>query len=188
MAKKIIIGTLFVAFAGALIAGAVIRTTNKTARSAEEDGLARTNRLSEAEVRGGRGQSELGGEERGQSGRQGGGYGREGQLNAKDHSVINEQQSLQGSVLEATSDVLSIKSEDGEIVLVEGRSWSFAQESGFLAQEGDDVLLGGFYEDGEFKISYIENISSGQSVVLRGETGRPGWAGGGGKRGSLGGL
>jgi hypothetical protein len=74
---------------------------------------------------------------------------------------------------------------DGEIV-VEGRPWSYALEQGFAAQAGDSVRLAGFYEDGEFKVGQVENLSTGLGVVLRGESGRPGWAGNGNRQGQQG--
>ena len=37
----------------------------------------------------------------------------------------------------------------------------------------------GFYEDGEFKAGTVENLTTGETIILRDETGRPMWAGAG---------
>jgi hypothetical protein len=70
-----------------------------------------------------------------------------------------------------------VEATDGTQVGVEGRPWSFAQEQAFQAQAEDQVSLQGFYEDGEFKAGRIDNLTNGQSVDLREDSGRPMWAG-----------
>ena len=35
----------------------------------------------------------------------------------------------------------------------------------------------GFYEDGEFKAGTVENLTTGETIVLRDEAGRPMWSG-----------
>ena len=72
---------------------------------------------------------------------------------------------------------------EGESLVMEGRSLSFALEQGLVLSAGDDVRLEGFFEDGEFEISSVENVTTGQVVVLREPEGRPLWAGGAGRRG-----
>ena len=72
-----------------------------------------------------------------------------------------------------------IETDVGESMVIEGRAWSYMQEQGFAIQQGDLVKYEGFYEDGEFKVSQIENLNTGESLVLRDASGRPSWAGGG---------
>ena len=66
-----------------------------------------------------------------------------------------------------------------QLVEMEGRPWTFAQEQGFVAAEDDQVTLTGFYEDGEFEVGKLENQTSGLLVLIREDSGRPLWAGGG---------
>jgi hypothetical protein len=100
---------------------------------------------------------------------------------------------LQGTVASVDGDALVLKATSGEEIVVEGRPWQFAQEQGCSAQAGDQMTLTGFYEEGEpstglgqssvypagqhFEVSRIENISSGQVILIRDEDGRPLWAG-----------
>ena len=70
-----------------------------------------------------------------------------------------------------------INATDGQEIDISGRPWRFAQELGFFAEPGDSVKLVGFYEGEEFEVGLIDNVSSGQSVSIRDENGRPMWAG-----------
>jgi hypothetical protein len=63
------------------------------------------------------------------------------------------------------------------VLEVTGRAWRFAQENGFTAQAGDILTLVGFYEGEELEIGQMANHASGMVLALRGETGRPLWAG-----------
>ena len=70
----------------------------------------------------------------------------------------------------------------GDLMLeIEGRAWRFAQESGYSPGEGNQVEIRGFYEDDEFEVSMIRDLTSGQVVFLRDDTGRPLWSGRSGK-------
>ena len=86
---------------------------------------------------------------------------------------------LQGTVISVDSGSLVVRTTSGEEIVLEGRTWSFAQEQSFSAQVGDTLSLLGFYEDGDFEVGKIENQSSGRVVEVRDTTGRPLWAGGG---------
>jgi hypothetical protein len=71
-------------------------------------------------------------------------------------------------------------SADGETVTIQGRAWSYAQDAGLAVSTGDRLRLTGFYdESGLFEPGQIENLTTGQMVVLRDDGGRPLWAGGG---------
>jgi hypothetical protein len=86
---------------------------------------------------------------------------------------------LHGTVVSLDESSLVVQAADGEQVVVENRPWWFAQEQGFSAQPGDEVTLVGFYEDGEFEVGRLDNLSAGLTVPIREESGRPLWAGGG---------
>jgi hypothetical protein len=46
-----------------------------------------------------------------------------------------------------------------------------------LIHSGDHCKLAGFFEDGTFQVGQIDNLTIGQHVGLRAETGRPLWTG-----------
>ena len=96
---------------------------------------------------------------------------------------VDEWLELSGTVSSVDASLLAVQMDNGELVEMIGRPWTFAQEQGFAASEGDRVTLTGFYEDGEFEVGQLENEASGLLVPIRDENGRPLWAGGG-RRGS----
>jgi hypothetical protein len=98
-------------------------------------------------------------------------------------AVVDEWLELSGTVIGVDASLLSVQMDNGELLEMIGRPWSFAQEQGFTAEIGDRLTVTGFYEDGEFEVGGIENLTTPQSVVIREESGRPLWAGGG-RRGS----
>jgi hypothetical protein len=102
----------------------------------------------------------------------GGGFGQ---------AEVGVWQEITGNVLSVDTAALIIQTSAGEEVEVTGRSWRFAQEQGFTAQADDVLTLVGFYEGDEFEVGRMDHLSSGQSVVLRDENGRPMWAGRGGR-------
>ena len=89
---------------------------------------------------------------------------------------VQEWLTLSGTVLSVDEDALVVQTAESEVV-VENRPWWFAQELGFSAQAGDRVTLTGFYENGVFEAGQIDDTTTGQTVRIRDENGRPGWAG-----------
>ncbi len=179
MAKRIVLGTLLVGLIGLLVAGAIIRTVDKTENVAEARGLSRGWSDSEVGeyVTAGQGQG------RGRAGQGQGGYGGEGRTDAPGDGTgtgqaqVDEWLTIQGVVVNVDENALVVGTDGGEQVLVENRPWLFAQEQGFSAQVGDRVAMVGFDEDGEFEVGRIDNLTTGQSIPLREESGRPLWAG-----------
>ena len=96
---------------------------------------------------------------------------------------VDEWITMDGSIVQISSDMLVVLNNDGTESMVEGRAWSFAQAMGFNAASGDTLRLTGFYEDLEYQVGTIENLTSGQIVNLRDTSGRPLWSGQG-RRGS----
>jgi hypothetical protein len=86
---------------------------------------------------------------------------------------------LEGFAATATADEMTFQADSGEQVLIEGRALRFIQEQGFAIQAGNRLRLTGFYEGGDFEVGAIDNLTSGLSVSIREEGGRPLWAGGG---------
>ena len=74
---------------------------------------------------------------------------------------------------------LAVEAANGEVILMENRAWWFVLDQGFVTEPGDQLRLIGFYEDGDFEVGRIDNLSSGATVLVRDENGRPLWAGGG---------
>ena len=79
--------------------------------------------------------------------------------------------------------LLTVQLDSGELVEMMGRPWTFAQEQSFTAEVGDRVTVVGFYEGDEFEVGQIDNDSTGLSVAIREESGRPLWAGRGRRSG-----
>jgi len=96
---------------------------------------------------------------------------------------VDQWLTVQGTVTWVDSNGLIVQSSGGGEVAVENRPWWFAQEQGFSAQVGDQLSLVGFYENDDFEVGQITNVTSGQTVPIREESGRPLWAGRG-RRGS----
>lgn len=180
MLKKVLVGTLFVALIGALVAGAVIRTSDRLNKEADAyggQGRSGNDLAVEANAECSNVDTVAAGGNRGSSGRgvrdEALGDGNLGTGVAE----VDEWITLEGTVTAADSGSMSIAAEEGTSVTVENRAWSFAQEQGFSVQAGDRVRLVGFYEDGDFEVGTIENLSSRTQVQLREESGRPLWAG-----------
>ncbi|MBN1286057.1 MAG: hypothetical protein JXB47_11725 [Anaerolineae bacterium] len=172
MLKKVILGVLMVGLVGVLIVGAINRTNAKSAQVAgvQEQGS------------GGQGQSQ------GKGQGKGGGQGYASAVIPGDQTgagsvTAADWLTLEGTVVSVSADEMVVETAGGAQIIVEGRPWDFAQETGFVVQTGDAVTLTGFYEDGEFKAGQITG-AGGQSAPLRDETGRPGWAGRGRRAGS----
>ncbi len=98
-------------------------------------------------------------------------------------AAVDEWLTLDGVAVSVDSYALIVETADGQEITVQGRPWLFAQESGVVLQAGDQVQLLGFDEAGEFEVGQIANLTTGNSVQIRDENGRPFWAGGG-RRGS----
>jgi hypothetical protein len=73
-------------------------------------------------------------------------------------------------------DELTIDTSDSAVTVHLGPEWYWETE-GIRLTEGDQVLVSGFYEDDTFEVASIENLTAGQMVTLRDDTGRPLWAG-----------
>jgi hypothetical protein len=198
MLKKIVLGTLLVGLIGILVVGAVIRTMDKTERVAEASGrgYGRNNAEVGTYAAGGSTGLTTGGSGQGrggyaQDGNRGGyardgnrgGYGGRGREDAPGDQTgtgqanVEEWLTLQGTVVSVDADVLVVQTVSGEQVTMENRPWWFAQEQGFSAQVGDQVTLIGFYEGDRFEVGQMDDITKGQTVLVRDENGRPLWAG-----------
>jgi hypothetical protein len=84
-----------------------------------------------------------------------------------------EWETLAGIVTVVDNEV-TVQTAEGEVLVGMGQS---AYRESFGLEVGDKVSVAGFYEDGEFKAGTIENLTTGETIVLRDEAGRPMWAG-----------
>jgi hypothetical protein len=189
MLRKIVLGTLFIALIGVLVAGAVIRTMEGTERVVEAQGYGyghdKVGECEEGES--GQGHGHGNGEvsecEAGGSGQGRGGYGGQGREDAPGAQTATGQANvegwltLQGAIVSVDANRLVVQMDSGEQVTVENRAWWFAQEQGFSAQMGDQVTLIGFYEGDHFEVGRIDNATNNQTIRLRDENGHPLWAG-----------
>jgi hypothetical protein len=204
--KKIVLGVLLVGLIGVLVAGAIVRTVDKAGQVAEargsESGLGGYEAAGERErdcdeekgdqdglgqggTQGQGGLGQGGGEAAGVGN---GGRGQGGQGSAVSEAApgsgagcgeaqVDEWVRLQGTVASVGEDALVMLLDSGEQLTVENRPWWFAQEQGFSARAGDEVVLDGFYEDDHFEVGQLNNETSEQTVSIREESGRPLWAG-----------
>jgi hypothetical protein len=75
------------------------------------------------------------------------------------------------------TDELFIETAEGETVQVGLGPSAYREAQGFVLQLEETVRINGYWEDDEFKAIQLENLTTGQSIVLRDTAGRPMWAG-----------
>lgn len=195
MWNKVVLGGLMTVLIGGLTIGAVNRTSDSLGKTTEESRSVERFDRENADQNIGRGRVESGeaaesGNRYGAlldtevsthvNGRRGGGQGGSKAAGAQTEEV-KDWLSIQGIVISVDEEEMVVELSVGEQIIVEGRAWSFSQESGFVVETGDQIQLTGFFEEGDFEVGGMENITTGQLVVLREESGRPLWAGAGGR-------
>jgi hypothetical protein len=177
------------------VAGAVIRTMDKTALVAEAQGhgYGRDHDEEGECTEGGsgqghgRGNGEAGAYAAGGAGQGRGGYSQGNARNGvAERQYPNYEASLEewlvyeGTVVQAPEDGvdLLIETSDGEKVAV-GTGPMYMASQGFTLQAGEPVQVRGYWEDGELKAAQVTRLTDGQTIILRDELGRPAWAGAG---------
>jgi len=176
MLKKIVLGTLFIGLIGVLVAGAAVRTMDRTALVAEAEGN-------------GHGHDEASEHAEGESGQGRGGYGSQGETGGSvaerkyPNYVGSPPEELlvhEGAVVLAPEDGvdLVIEMSDGKKMTI-GTGPMYMASQGFTLQAGEPVQVLGYWEDGEFKAAQVTRLADGQTITLRDELGRPAWAGAG---------
>ena len=172
MIKKIVLGTLFTGLLALLVVGGINRTVSKTEAGTENRGQGERATETSAGKSNGPGSNRLGSE-----------VGEEdcndGESDGVGRTEVDEWVELFGAVAEVDEHEMLVELENGENLSVSGRPWRFALESAFEISNGDAVRLVGFYEGDRFEVGTLTNNSSGQSLQIRDESGRPIWAGGG---------
>ncbi len=190
MLKKMILSSLLVGLVGVLVAGAVIRTLDKTGKVAEARG-GRHGRSGEAssesslEVLGWGASTTSVGIEAEQVGWRGNGRGGL-RAAAAERQYPNYEtppeawMEYEGTVLQAPGNGIDlvIATAEGEELVV-GTGPSYMESQGFLLQAGDTIRVRGYWEGSEFKAAQLTRLQDGRTIALRDEIGRPAWAGAG---------
>jgi hypothetical protein len=167
MIKKLSIGLIGIVLVGLLIYGGLFRSNFKLTGDLNPPGL----NLGSSEARGGYGQGQP--REESEANNERGGWGNGGR------TVVDlEWKTLEGTVTAVSETTITIAAADGTPIVLENRPWQYALSMGFSVKTGDKLILTGFYETPEtFTAAGIQNITSGASVKLRDESGRPMWSG-----------
>jgi hypothetical protein len=198
MLKKILVSVLVGGLSVGLIAGAINRTASKSDQSTTTAALGGRNQRqvspgSEAGTNSGsRGNGNGAGVgsvgESDDSIRNGnrGGNGNESGLSSIQPlndglAAVEDVYSIDGTVLHVDDTSLTLILPEGEQLTIDGRSWSYAVGSGFTTAANHVVSLTGFDEDGEFKVISMTDLDTLVTISLREESGRPLWAGRGGR-------
>ena len=201
MIKKIFVSVLLAGAFGLLIMGAVNRTMAKSTNSeplALTEGSLRgngteagyqkeekTNQINN-DLNRGSARSDFVKGNNSQISRTGSGYGG-GQNNntAGEYlgnglaDVQNWEDPITVRVESSSPDLWIVSNNKGFYLEIEGRALRYMIENGFEVSYGDELLLIGFYENENYEIGSITNITTQQSLAVRSEIGRPLWAGGG---------
>ena len=111
----------------------------------------------------------------GQGRGQGLGQGSEQNLAEGAATGVADWETLQG-IVTVVDDEITVQTDAGDLVVGLGQA-AYREASSFELAVGDEVLINGFDEDGEFKAGFVENLTTGQTITLRDESGRPMWAG-----------
>ena len=109
----------------------------------------------------------------------GAGGGRGATVGASDGAGLEnpaETWSTVSGTVVAFDDDLIVRTAEGDVEVGTGPEW-YWDENGIGLNAGDEVVLRGFYEGDEFELGAIENTTTGKSIEMRDETGRPLWAG-----------
>lgn len=187
MFKKILKWTVYAGIVGLLIFGGVIRTQAKAGQEPAKSGtgLDVGNPASlDQEGKGTEGWSRTGEENPSRSGggsdRNGSSFGASEELHLaeeEDHEWIQ----VSGVVTGLDAESLWIETAEGESLEISGRAWTFIQEADLTFTVADEVELEGFFENDEFEVASIQNLTRAYFLQIREESGRPLWSGGAGR-------
>jgi hypothetical protein len=191
MGKKIIIGIVVAVLSGGLVYGAVNRTQAKSEHVSGENTTRQYANQNEPRATANSSRGERAGESnRRGSGQNAAGQGAQNEAGAQSRQseVVGAAQvtawvAIQGTVLDVSEEAIVILTDQGDELIIEGMTLRFAQEAGFTTGVDHRVELTGFYENEEFEVGKMVDLTSGRAIDIREESGRPLWAGGRGRRG-----
>jgi hypothetical protein len=200
MLQKIVIGTLVAALSGVLIVGAINRTDAISEQIAQEH-IANSGRLAREDrepIQQGQGQQGQGNraaytktdtlESVSRSGGQGrfsegssGSWLDDTSRGGEGSASVDEWLEIVGTVVSMNEEELVLQLKDGQEMVIECKSWTYALELGFTTEIGNELKLYGFYEGEEFEVGGFEDLTAHLLTMVREESGRPLWAGGSGR-------
>ncbi|MCJ7551161.1 MAG: hypothetical protein MUQ30_15915 [Anaerolineae bacterium] len=91
-------------------------------------------------------------------------------------------ETVQGRVTDTGHDLLVEIPGEGEVLVGLGPEF-YREEHSFELSVGDEIVVQGYHEDGEFTAGFVENLTTRSVIVLRDiATGRPMWSGRGDNR------
>jgi len=205
MLKKIVLGALALGLIAILTIGAVNRTNSKSSEQSStrrgQTSEVAAGQGTQVEQRGGGGGQGRGRQETSPQalpsqpqGRQGGGgqggrgqldsgvQGQEGLGQGRGYGQLPEGttqswQLVPGVIVSVADDLLTVKTNSGQMIEVEGQPLMYLLSQGYVPQVGSQVTLAGFDEAGEFKVGELTDHTGNQKVKLRDQSGRPMWSG-----------
>jgi len=107
------------------------------------------------------------------------GHGSEADHGSGEHP-IETWTTVTGTVVALDPDLV-LQTEEGEVVVHLGPEWYWDDQE-LTLNVGDQVAVTGFFEHDGLEATRVENLTTGQSLILRDEVGRPLWAGRGRRR------
>ena len=109
----------------------------------------------------------------------GGRWSGEGSQVNGSQAASEEFESVSGVVQSLDGSLLVLQTEAGEAVEVSLGQPGYWEAQGLSLVVGDEVVIEGYYEDdATLAVGSVTFVATGQTVVLRDESGRPMWAGG----------
>ena len=123
-------------------------------------------------------------------GQSNGGYGHSAAGSASQHGKGREEgaaseeadhpletwTTISGTVVALDGSDLTVQTGDSLLTVNLGPTW-YVETTGVALEAGDPVEISGFDEDGTFQVARLVDQTSGETLLLRDETGRPLWAG-----------
>jgi len=97
---------------------------------------------------------------------------------------IDEWITIEGTLMSFQGGNMTMSAADGSLLSFRTGQPRFFAEQGITFSVGDEVVVVGFYQDGEFQAGDITQVSTGARVMLRDPNGRPLWAGPGNGNGN----
>lgn len=162
MLKKLLLWSMYSAFLGLLLAGAMYRTSVKLGDG--EQNQNNNNQSRQTSIEAGNSQS----------------INEPAFVNAntEEHEQeVKETSIVAGQVVDFSNRGITFQLTNGLAVSITGRAWRYAQALGFRTQVSDTLWVEGFYEGDRFEIMRMTQLETKQSVSLRDETGHPLWNG-----------
>ncbi len=97
---------------------------------------------------------------------------------------VDEWVTLQGEILSFQGGSMTMASFAGEVISFQTGQPRFFSSQGITFQVGDEIIVVGFYQNGQFMAGDITQVATGLKVLLRDPNGRPLWAGPGNSSGN----